>query len=77
MNVGAGIGHDGAVGQGGANAALQLAGLFVHEGGRAADEALAALGQVGTQYEVQLAACTADVLHTGALGRTGPGPPRC
>ena len=35
---------------------------------RAADKALAALGQVRAQHEVQLPACAADVLGAGGFG---------
>ena len=67
MDVGPGVGDDGAVGQGGQNAGLQVA-LFVLEGGGAADEALAALGKVSAQHKVQLAACAADLLRACRLG---------
>ena len=45
---------------------LQIA-VFVGKGGGAADKALAALGQIGTQDEIQLSACAADVLDTGGF----------
>ena len=68
MDVGAGVGDDGAGGQGGHDAGLQLAGLLVGHGGGAADEALAALGEVGAQDEVQLAAGAGDLAVTGGFG---------
>ena len=66
MDGGAGVGDDGAAGQGGDDAAPELAVLLLHGGGQA-DEALAPLGQVGPQDEVQLAAGAGDVLEPGAL----------
>ena len=67
VHAGTGIGGDGAGGQGGDDAALQGA-VLAHHGGGHTDEALAALGQVSAQSEVQLAAGTGDVLHAGRLG---------
>mgnify|MGYP003258253550 CR=1 FL=1 len=67
VNVRASIGDDGAVVQGGQDARLQVA-LLVGEGRGTADEALAALGQVSAQDEVELTACTADLLDAGGLG---------
>ena len=67
MQIGAGIGDDAAVFQRGTDAALELTGLLIKEGRRQADEALATLGKVCAQYEVQLAACTGNVLDAGAL----------
>ena len=68
VHVGAGVGNDAAILQRGTDAAFQLAGLFIKEGGGQADKALAALRKVGTQHKVQLAACTGNVLDTGTLG---------
>ena len=67
VHIGAGVGHDAAVCQGGADAALQLAGLFIHKAGAHADKALAAVAQVSAQHKVQLAACTGNVLDACAL----------
>ena len=67
VDGGAGVGGDGAVGEGGDDAAFHLSVLARHGGGQA-DEALAPLGQVGPQDEVQLPAGARDVLEPGALG---------
>ena len=67
MQIGAGIGDDAAVFQRGTDAALKLTGLLIKEGRGQADEALATLGKVCAQHEVQLAACTGNVLDAGAL----------
>ncbi len=58
---------DGAVGQGGDDAALHGA-VLAGDGGGHADKALAALGQVGAHDKVQLAAGAGDVLEAGGLG---------
>ena len=63
VDVGTGIGDDAAVFQSGTDAALQLAGLLIKEGRGQADKALAALGKVCAQNEVQLTAGTGDVLE--------------
>ena len=68
MDVGTGIGDDAAVFQSGTDAALQLAGLLIKEGRGQADKALAALGKVCAQNEVQLTAGTGDVLEACSLG---------
>ena len=65
MRVGAGVRDGRTRMQRRQNTALQLAAVC-GKGGRAADEALAAVGQIGAEYEVQLTACAADVL--GACG---------
>ena len=67
LNGGTGVGADGAVGQGGDDAGLQLAVLALHGGGQA-DEGLTALGQVSAHDEVQLTAGAGDVLDAGGLG---------
>ena len=67
LHAGAGVGGDGAGGQGGDDAALHAA-VLAGDGGGHADEALAPLGQVRAHGEVQLAACAGDVLDTGGLG---------
>ena len=67
MDVGAGIRDNGARRQRGHNTAFHFAG-FGGKRRRAADKALAALGQVCAQHEVQLAACAADVLDAGGFG---------
>ena len=67
VHVCAGVGDDAAVFQGGTDAALQLAGLFIHKGRGQADEALAAVGKVCAQNKVQLTTCTGNVLDACAL----------
>src|SRR5699024_1217724 len=66
VNVCTGIGDDGAVRKGGQNAGLQVP-LLVREGGGAADEALAALGERRAEHEVKLSARAADRLRSGGL----------
>ena len=66
VNVCTGIGDDGAVRKGGQNAGLQVP-LLVREGGGAADEALAALGEIRAEHEVKLSARAADRLRSGGL----------
>ena len=61
-----GIGNDRAVLERRTNTALERAVLLL-KGGRAADEALAALGQVRAQNEVELAACAGNLLDAGGL----------
>ena len=61
-----GIGNDRAVLERRTNTALERAVLLL-KGGRAADEALAALGQIRAQNEVQLAACTGNLLDAGTF----------
>ena len=61
VEVGAGGGDHGPLQQRGPDTGLQLAAFFVHVGGGAADEALAALGQVRAHDEVLLAAGTGDM----------------
>ena len=56
-----GIGNDRSVLERRTNTALERAVLLL-KGGRAADEALAALGQIRAQNEVQLATCTGNLL---------------
>src|SRR5699024_6733128 len=67
VDTGPGVGADGAVGEGGDDAALHGA-VLAGDGGGQADEALAALGQIGAHDEVQLAAGAGDVLEAGGLG---------
>ena len=67
VDAGPGVGGDGAGGQGGDDAALDGA-VLAGDGGGHADEALAALGQVSAQGEVQLAAGAGDVFDAGGLG---------
>ena len=67
LQVGAGIGNDGAVCQGGTDAAFQLAGSLVEEGGAHAEEALAAVGQICAEDEVKLAACAGNLLGACAF----------
>ena len=54
VDIGTGIGDDAAGLQRGADAAFDLAGLLIHKGRGQADEALAAVGKVCAQNEVQL-----------------------
>ena len=61
MRVGAGVGDNRTLGERRTDSALHLAALG-GEGGGQADKALAAVGQVGAQNEVELSACAADVL---------------
>ena len=68
MQIGAGIGDDAAVFQRGTDAALELTGLLIKEGRGQADKALAALGKVCAQNEIQLSAGAADVLDPCGFG---------
>ncbi len=65
--AGAGVGADGALGQGGDDAALDST-VLAGDGGGHTDEALAPLGEVGAHHEVQLAAGAGNVLNAGRLG---------
>ena len=67
VGIGAGIGDNRTWVQGRKNSGLQLSVLCL-EGGGAADEALSALGEIGSHYEIQLSAGSADVLDSGGLG---------
>lgn len=71
VDVRAGIGDDGAVRERRQNTGLQVA-LLVCEGRGAADEALAALGKVRAEHEIELAARAADRLGSGDSAFTWP-----
>ena len=67
VRAGARVGADGAGGKRGNDTALYAA-VFAGDGGRHADEALAALGKIRAQQEIELTARAGDVFGTGGLG---------
>ena len=63
LRIGTGVSHDRALCQSWANTGMHLP-LLICEGGRAADKALAALGQVCAKNEVELTTGSADLFDS-------------